>query len=61
MSTGTILAIAIPALVVLALLVAVVSLRRRDDEGLGHLARETKARDTGATGTSAASTEAKDL
>ncbi len=45
MSTGTIVAIAIPALVVLAVVVAFVSLRRSDVSGLGRLSRETRRRD----------------
>lgn len=45
MSTGTILAIAIPVIVVLGAVVAFVSLRRRDAVGLGHLSRETRRRD----------------
>jgi len=45
MSTGTILAIAIPVIVVLGAVVAFVSLRRRDATGLGHLSRETRRGD----------------
>ncbi|WP_420622119.1 ubiquinol-cytochrome c reductase iron-sulfur subunit [Candidatus Poriferisodalis sp.] len=45
MSTGTILAIAIPVIVVLGAVVAFVSLSRRDATGLGHLSRETRRRD----------------
>ena len=45
MSTGTVIAIAIPVLVVLAGAVAFTSLRRRDAQGLGHLSRETRSRD----------------
>ena len=45
MSTGTILAIAIPVIVVLGAVVAFVSLRRRDATGLGYLSRETRRRD----------------
>ncbi len=61
MSSGTVIAIAIVALVVLALVVAIVSLRLRDAEGLGHLARETRKRDAGTTGSGGASDEAKEL
>lgn len=63
MSTGTVIAIAIPALVVLAAVVGFVSLRRRDADGLGHLSRETRQRDAGTTGaaTAGASDEAKEL
>ncbi len=50
MSTGTIIAIAIPALVVLAAFVAFVSLRRSDTSGLGRLSRETRRRDEAAHG-----------
>ena len=50
MSTGTILAIAIPVIVVLGAVVAFVSLRRRDASGLGHLSRETRRRDELAAG-----------
>ena len=49
MSTGTILAVAIPVIVVLGAVVASVSLRRRDATGLGHLARETRRRDEQST------------
>jgi cytochrome b6-f complex iron-sulfur subunit len=49
MSTGLIIAIAIPVLVILAGAVALTSARRRDAEGLGHLSRETKQRDKEAT------------
>lgn len=45
MSTGTILAIAIPVIVVLGAVVGFVSLRRRDVSGLGYLSRETRRRD----------------
>lgn len=45
MSSGQILAIAIPALVILVVLVGFVSMRRRDEAGLGHLSRETRTRD----------------
>jgi len=62
MSTGTIVAIAIVALVVFAAVVASVSLRKRDAEGLGHLARETRKRDSGSNADGAgASDEAKEL
>ncbi len=50
MSTGTILAIAIPVIVVLGAVVAFVSLRRRDATGLGHMSRETRRRDELAAG-----------
>lgn len=45
MSTGWVIALAIPVLVTLALVVAVVSLRRADVRGLGRLSRETRQRD----------------
>ena len=45
MNTGTVLAIAIPVLVILAAIVAVGSMRRRDTTGLGTLSRETRRRD----------------
>lgn len=45
MSTGTIIAIAIPSLIVLGVIVAFVSLRRSDTTGLGQLSRETRRRD----------------
>ena len=45
MDASTVLAIAIPALVGLAVVVAVVSMRRRDQAGLGHLSRETLSRE----------------
>lgn len=45
MDASTVLAIAIPALVGLAIIVAVVSMRRRDQAGLGHLSRETLSRE----------------
>lgn len=45
MSTAWVIALAIPLLVILALVVAVVSLRRADVRGLGRLSRETRQRD----------------
>jgi cytochrome b6-f complex iron-sulfur subunit len=45
MSTATVLLIAIPLMVILALAIAFTSARRRDTEGLGRLSRETVARD----------------
>jgi cytochrome b6-f complex iron-sulfur subunit len=45
MSTATVLLIAIPLMVVLALAIAFTSARRRDSAGLGHLSRETASRD----------------
>lgn len=58
----TLLVITIVVLAVLALAVALTSLRRRDAEGLGHLAAETRRRDTQAAGEGAgASDEAKEL
>ncbi len=45
MSTGTILAVAIPVIVALGAVVAFVSLQRRDISGLGYLSRETRRRD----------------
>ncbi|WP_428115698.1 ubiquinol-cytochrome c reductase iron-sulfur subunit [Candidatus Poriferisodalis sp.] len=56
MSTGTVLAVAIPVIVVLGAVVAFVSLRRRDATGLGYLSRETRRRDEQVT----ASAEAGD-
>ncbi len=44
MSTATVLLIAIPLMVVLALAIAFTSARRRDSAGLGHLSRETASR-----------------
>ena len=63
MSTGTVIAIALPALVVLAAVVGFVSLRRRDADGLGHLSRETRQRDASQAGSSATSgsSEAQEL
>jgi len=54
-STTQVLATAIPALVILAVLVGFVSMRRRDEAGVGRLSRETRSRDvavglTGANG-----------
>jgi len=46
-SSGMVIAIAIPVLVVLAAVVGFTSLRRRDAQGLGHLSRETRKRDAG--------------
>jgi len=45
MSTATVLLIAIPLMVVLALAIVFTTTRRRDARGLGHLSAETKARD----------------
>ena len=53
MSSGQVLSIAIPALIILVVLLGFVSLRRSDEAGLGRLSRETRARDT-AVGLSAA-------
>jgi len=44
-STTQVLATAIPALVILAVLVGFVSMRRRDEAGVGRLSRETRSRD----------------
>ena len=60
MSTGTILAIAIPVIVVLGAVVAFVSLRRRDATGLGHLSRETRRRDELAAGAAGDDAAAED-
>jgi len=54
-STTQVLATAIPALVILAVLVGFVSMRRRDEASVGRLSRETRSRDvavglTGANG-----------
>ena len=46
MNTGTVLAIAIPVLVILAAVVAVGSMRRRDTGAVGSLSRETRQRDS---------------
>ena len=61
MSSGTIIAIAIPVLVALAAVVGFTSLRKRDAQGLGHLSRETKKRDAGALAGAPVSDEAKEL
>ena len=61
MSSGTVIAIAIPVLIALAAVVGFTSLRRRDAQGLGHLSRETRKRDAGAMTVTAASDEAKEL
>ena len=45
MSTGQVLAIAIPVLVILVATVGFVSIRKRDAAGVGRLSRETRARD----------------
>ncbi|WP_420437802.1 ubiquinol-cytochrome c reductase iron-sulfur subunit [Candidatus Poriferisodalis sp.] len=60
MSTGTILAIAIPVIVVLGAVVAFVSLRRRDATGLGHMSRETRRRDELAAGAAGDDAAAED-
>ena len=61
MSSGTVIAIAIPVLIVLGAVGGCTSLRRRDAEGLGHLSRETKQRDTSVLTATPASDEAKEL
>ena len=61
MASGTVIAIAIPVLIVLGAVVGFTSLRRRDAEGLGHLSRETKQRDTSVLTATPASDEAKEL
>ena len=61
MSSGTVIAIAIPVLIVLGAVVGFTSLRRRDAEGLGYLSRETKQRDTSVLTATPASDEAKEL
>ena len=48
MSSGQVLAIAVPALILLVVVVGFVSVRRRDEAGVGHLSRETRARDAAA-------------
>jgi cytochrome b6-f complex iron-sulfur subunit len=48
MSTGTIIVIAIPVLITLAVVVGFGSLRKKDAKGLGHMSRETRNRDAGA-------------
>jgi len=48
MSSGQVLAIAIPVLIILVVTVGVVSMRRRDEAGLGRLSKETRARDVAA-------------
>ncbi len=60
MSTGIVIAVAIPALVVLAAIVAFVSLRRSDASGLGRLSRETRRRDEAAHGQDRAERQAAD-
>ena len=61
MSSGTIIAIAIPVLVALGAVVGFTSLRRRDAQGVGHLSRETRKRDVGALAGAPISDEAKEL
>ena len=61
MSSGTVIAIAIPALVILATVVGFTSLRRRDAQGLGHLSRETRKRDAGTMVAAPVSDEAREL
>ena len=61
MSSGTIIAIAIPVLVALGAVVGFTSLRRRDAQGLGHLSRETRKRDVGVVAGAPVSDEAKEL
>ena len=61
MSSGTVIAIAIPALVILATVVGFTSLRRRDAQGLGHLSRETRKRDAGTMAAAPVSDEAREL
>lgn len=61
MSSGMVIAIAIPVLVVLAAVVGFTSLRRRDAQGLGHLSRETRKRDAGTMAAPPASDEAREL
>jgi cytochrome b6-f complex iron-sulfur subunit len=48
MSSGQVLAIAIPALIILVVVVGFVSVRRRDEAGVGRLSRETRVRDAAA-------------
>jgi len=60
-SSGMVIAIAIPVLVVLAAVVGFTSLRRRDAQGLGHLSRETRKRDAGTMAAPPASDEAREL
>ena len=61
MSSGTVIAIAIPVLVILATVVGFTSLRRRDAPGLGHLSRETRKRDAGTMVAAPVSDEAREL
>ena len=61
MSSGTVIAIAIPVLVILATVVGFTSLRRRDAQGLGHLSRETRKRDAGTMVAAPVSDEAREL
>ena len=61
MSSGMVIAIAIPVLVVLAAVVGFTSLRRRDAQGLGHLSRETRQRDAGTMTAPPVSDEAREL
>ena len=61
MSSGTVIAIAIPVLAVLAAVVGFTSLRRRDTQGLGHLSRETRKRDAGTMAAAPTSDEAREL
>ncbi len=58
MSAGTVLAIAIPILVILAAAVAFTSARRRDAGRLGQLSRETRSRDRVSVSHAAAGTSA---
>jgi cytochrome b6-f complex iron-sulfur subunit len=60
-SSGTVIAIAIPVLAVLAAVVGFTSLRRRDAQGLGHLSRETRKRDAGTMAAAPTSDEAREL
>jgi len=60
-SSGMVIAIAIPVLVVLAAVVGFTSLRRRDAQGLGHLSRETRKRDAGTMSAPPVSDEAREL
>ena len=61
MSSGMVIAIAIPVLVVLAAVVGFTSLRRRDAQGLGHLSRETRKRDSQTMSAPPVSDEAREL
>jgi hypothetical protein len=60
-SSGMVIAIAIPVLVVLAAVVGFTSLRRRDAQGLGHLSRETRKRDSQTMSAPPVSDEAREL